>query len=209
MIDLLLRRREMVGEEEELSYITDGLVFHLDGIDKGDTQGAWTDLVSGTVFEGTAESQSNCFFFNNTYLSNSSFSLGANSNYTVEICYKETVKQNGVLFCSGNNTTGNIFMAHYLSIYLQKGNSYNIDRVINTKYSLSLNSERCFQNLIGKTYKGVGSSYTNSRTNIGCRYNGNYQLFFRGYIYSIRVYNRNLTEAEILNNQKVDSKRFK
>lgn len=209
MIDLLMRRREMVGEEEELSYITDGLVFHLDGIDQGETTGAWTELVSGTVFEGTAESQSNCFFFNNTYLSNSSFSLGANSNYTVEICYKETVKQNGVLFCSGNKATGNIFMAPYFSMYLQSGNLYYIDRVIGTKYSLSMNNERCFQNLVAKTYQRVGGAYINSGTNIGCRYSGGYNIFFMGYIYSIRVYNRNLTEAEILNNQKVDNKRFK
>lgn len=209
MTDLLMRRREMVGEEEELSYITDGLVFHLDGIDKGETQGAWTDLISGTVFEGTAESQSNCFFFNNTYLSNSSFSLGANSNYTVEICYKETVKQNGVLFCSGNSATGNIFMAPYFSMYLQRGKIYYIDRVIGTKYSLSMNNERCLQNLVAKTYNKVGSNYMNSMTNIGCRYHRGYNVFFMGYIYSIRVYNRNLTEAEILNNQKVDNKRFK
>ena len=199
----------MVGEEEELSYITDGLVFHLDGIDKGETQGAWTDLISGTVFEGTAESQSNCFFFNNTYLSNSSFSLGANSDYTVEICYKETVNQNGVLFCSGNNSTGNIFVAPHLQLYMQKGRSYKYDRVINTKYSLSINAERCIQNMVEKSYNKVGSAYVNSRTNIGCRYSGGYNIFFMGYIYSIRVYNRNLTEAEILNNQKVDNKRFK
>ena len=209
MTDLLMRRREMVVEEEELSYITDGLVFHLDGIDKGETQGAWTDLVSGTVFEGTAESQSNCFFFNNTYLSNRSFSLGANSNYTVEICYKETVKQNGVLFCSGNSATGNIFMAPYFKMYLQRGKNYYINRDIGTKYSLSMNNERCIQNLVAKRYDGVASSYTTSETNIGCRYYKGYNVFFMGYIYSIRVYNRNLTETEILNNQKVDNKRFK
>ena len=92
------RRRGMGGKAEELSYISDGLVFHLDGIDKGDTAGAWTDLINGTVFTGTAVAQSDSFFFENTYLSNSSFVLPANTDYTVELCYVETVSQNGVLF---------------------------------------------------------------------------------------------------------------
>ena len=204
------RRRGMGGKAEELSYISDGLVFHLDGIDKGDTAGAWTDLINGTVFTGTAVAQSDSFFFENTYLSNSSFVLPANTDHTVELCYVETVSQNGVLFCSGNNAKGNIFVAPYFTMYMQSFNMYKHDRVINRKYTISFNGERCIQNGSSKAYQRVGSNYTNGRTNIGARYyGGNYQLFFRGNVYAIRVYNKTLTEAEIRNNQKVDNKRFK
>lgn len=210
-MQLLVDRRRTMNPKggEELSYVTDGLIFHLDGLEQGNTADAWTDLVDGVVFTGTATSQSDSFYFNNTYLTNTSFNLHTNTNCTVEIVYKETVKQNGVSFASGGNSAGNIFVAPYFTIYMQHGVVYNYGRVINTKYTLSLNVERCFQNGNSISSKGTASWYGNSRTNIGARYNsGSYNLFFIGYIYAIRVYSRNLTQAEILNNQKVDNKRF-
>ena len=42
---------------------------------------------------------------------------------------------------------------------------------------------------------------------IGNRAKGS-SLPFKGYLYSIRIYNRLLTEAEILANQEIDLKRF-
>ena len=209
-MQLLNRRRGMNPKGgEELAYVTDGLIFHLDGLEQGNTADAWTDLIDGVVFTGTATSQSDSFYFNNTYLSNTSFTLPSNTDCTLEIVYNETVKQNGIVFCSGGGSAGNIFVAPYFQQYMQRGVKYPYSRVIGTKYTLSLNAERCYQNGNAVSSNGTSASYSTSRTNIGARYyNSAYQIFFIGYIYAIRVYNRNLTQAEILNNQKVDNKRF-
>lgn len=40
----------------EETYITDGLVFHLDDMDKGPTEGKWTDLVGGVVYSASTSS---------------------------------------------------------------------------------------------------------------------------------------------------------
>lgn len=44
-----------VREAKTHGYITDGLVFHLDGINKGAKEGMWVDLVSGVEFAPDGE----------------------------------------------------------------------------------------------------------------------------------------------------------
>lgn len=40
----------LIGHPDEEDYIKDGLVFWLDGIDKGGEEGKWVDLVGGVEF---------------------------------------------------------------------------------------------------------------------------------------------------------------
>ena len=46
----MINRRRVMGGKADIGYITDGLVFHLDGIKKGSDVNAWTDLVGNVKF---------------------------------------------------------------------------------------------------------------------------------------------------------------
>ena len=80
-------------------------------------------------------------------------------------------------------------------------------RTLPTKGTAGVNVSRAIANGVGMT--AYGNTYLSGRSGtysyIGRRSNGNY---FYGKIYSIRIYNRTLTEAEILANQNVDNLRF-
>lgn len=43
-------RRRGAGGNNRLEYITDGLVFHMDGLNKGSNPNYWTDTVGGLQF---------------------------------------------------------------------------------------------------------------------------------------------------------------
>ena len=66
-MDALLRRRMMMSvgsgpgpgpEPPTYSYVTDGLVMHLDGINKGQTSGRWESLVGSTYYTLNSHSTS-------------------------------------------------------------------------------------------------------------------------------------------------------
>ena len=78
----------------------------------------------------------------------------------------------------------------------------------NTLYTISAASNtRAFANKIALAYKSLSNYWSvGGDCRIGARANGN--NMFKGKIYGIRIYNRLLTEAEILANQEIDIKRF-
>ena len=208
---LLNRRRYMGGVAalpyDENSYIQDGLVFQLDGINKGTADGTWTDLKGGLVFTnyGAVEDANGFTFANNAYMRIES-SFSPNENYTIESSFYCTTK--GVVISSGGDQKYNLFM--YLSdgLFLQHTNKYNYDITMNSNSIVSVNDSLGYIN--GRIAQRLSQSdyWGSEGTNIGCSYYGTSRRWFSGKIYAIRVYNRKLTSEELLYNQKVDNVRF-
>ena len=198
-----------LGAVPTLAYITDGLVFHLDGIDKGATAGSWTDLINGVVLAGTnvISTQYGWSFDGSAYFSGD-HTLTGTSDYTLEICFKPTVTDSYCILAINGNTKDNIifYKSSNTITFLQRENTYTMSLSANSNYSVSLNLDQGMLNGAKVTKNQSTDYWYNSSTfYVGRRSNGQY---FTGNIYSIRLYNRRLTEAEQLNNFNVDNARF-
>ena len=204
-------------------YVQNGLIFHLDGIDKG--QGSdWTDLIGGiqfTVNGSGCYSTSNSWYFpgnNSNYLisaDNAWGNFGGSSNYTVEVCYYNQSQNNGksFVFRCGKDTNYPLYYCEGNRItWLQYGYTYEDAGVTtNSKYTVSINNDQGFVNktLINKSsstdywdtiddYMRIGGAASGGAANSP----------MNGDIYSIRIYNRKLTREEQLQNMSVDNIRF-
>ena len=207
----LNRRRYMGGSKayDENSYIQDGLVFQLDGINKGNSADltTWVDLKGGRVFtqEGVVESLADGWKFDGTCHFTCPTLLSGNNNYTVEVCSSKYIAwHNGtwndgypVWYWVGNNL---LFIQRTAPV-----NYSNINRILNNPFTASLNLDNCYFNKV--LYTGRGSSNLSSDSNsfdIGFYRNAH----STGTMYAIRIYNRRLTSEEQLKNQDVDIARF-
>lgn len=204
-------------------YVQNGLIFHLDGIDKG--QGSdWTDLVGGiqfTAYGSECYSTSNSWYFpgnNYNYLisvDNAWGNFGGSSNYTVEICYYNQSQSNAKSFifrCGGGTNYPLYYCEGNIITWLQSGYIYaNAGVTTNSKYTVSINNDQGFVNkiLINKSQDtdfwdtGQNSIRIGSASGGGAANNS-----MLGDIYSIRIYNRKLTREEQLQNMTVDNIRF-
>lgn len=208
---------------DKMSYVSDGLIFHLDGIDKG-TGAEWTDLIGGIQFNRSKTdiySTQDGYYFDGdrtSYLSSEEgvWTTGSD-DFTVEVCYYNLKNSlTNYIFHCGANSTNNKFPLFYHDgstiTWYQGGYVYNASSMTsNTKYTISLNNDRAIANgsLLQKSNNTDYWDANNTRIRIGAASSGNaFNNPFNGYIYSIRVYNRRLTEAEQLQNQRVDNQRF-
>ena len=193
------------------AYVQDGLVFQLDGIDKGNVEGAWVDRKAGKQF-----TLNNCIVNSDNIQFNGTDSkavynqlLNFGTTTTVEVVFiKEknpgTIISSGTKvelialqltsgykyrYFSGNQKTGMVFpdptTIHTLSI--PTSGRPILDQIAQPKTSKDFYTE---SDTDTNTYVGGGPSYS------------------KGKIYSIRIYNRNLTQTEMLKNQMIDIERF-
>ena len=193
------------------AYVQDGLVFQLDGIDKGNVEGAWVDRKAGKQF-----TLNNCIVNSDNIQFNGTDSkavynqlLDFGKTTTVEVVFTRekvfgTIISSGTKvelmalqlnsgykyrYFSGNQVTGMVFpdttTIHTLSI--PTSGRPILDQIAQPKTSKDFYSE---SDTDTNTYVGGGPSYS------------------KGKIYSIRIYNRNLTQAEMLKNQMIDIERF-
>ena len=212
------RRRLMMansGAKPITPYISDGLVFWLDGIDKGRVQGAWRDLVGHYLFKivNGVTAIEDGFVFANPH------EMMRNANAGIDIPYEEGTIE---VVCSYSSGTAFIWQpgVNYSMCFCFYGNrigfahqygSQNLYSIPTDKrdastictYSVTaldgyINMETMPVN--GKTYFGI-----NTRATIGSR--GNRDMYY-GTIKSIRIYSRQLTYAERLANAQVDNERF-
>ena len=226
MMDLMLRRRIMmanvippwVPSGDISEYISDGLTFHVDGIESA--EGTVKDLVTDTIFNANTAASiayenggivlTGGFFYRATAL------LGNSSSQTVEVCFSPSVMQACCIFASGTNGVNTyypcvIFTANgeQITFLARKGSAYNPGLVANGKYTISMNTARGISNGVAMATNGTNYYANVGHTVIGARrYSNAYSAKFSGTIYSIRVYSRQLTQAEMLHNQKVDNVRF-
>ena len=206
-LDLVYKTGSPIPSADD--YVQDGLVFQLDGIDKGNVEGAWVDRKAGRQF-----TLNNCIVnsdnieFNGTDSSavyNQLLDFGTTT--TLEVVYiRET--NGGTIISSGSKVQ--LVVVHDSTGY---GNRYFTGNQVTgttlpdttTIHTLSIPTKgRPILDQIAqpKTYKKF---YSVSDTNT---YVGGNPSYLKGKIYSIRIYNRNLTQAEMIKNQMIDIQRF-
>lgn len=206
----MLRRRKLMAMQAE-DYIRDGLVLWLDAIDKGSITGSWVDKIGGHVFQGVntpvfgsdyvATSQSD-----GSYLINDTFSAYSSAEATIELAISDHTDTTQLVFMPKTSVGGIAF-----GLYNNTGVIWSSDsrRSIVTATGIKTASVRLDLAVVnglsatmsGGNVWGGGNVYNY----IGRRKSGN---TYTGKIHAIRVYNRQLSESEMLHNQKLDNKRF-
>lgn len=221
IISIQLNIAKVEREYQTPSYITNGLVLHLDGIEYGGLDGKWIDKVSERVFTayGGASRIENGFSFVQVgdYLTCPDQLTGIGVNVaTVEACAKYTDNY-GCIF--SNNIAGNILLFSDTNNNFTLGNSasgntirYSRRSVTDVKITASFTTSNGIMNYNSLT--SITSDYLTASGNvisIGTALSNDHQRTdsqFKGEIYAIRVYNRKLSQAEMLVNQRVDNTRF-
>lgn len=223
-MDMISIRRKLMAQSNPITinYVTDGLVLFLDGINKGSTVGAWTDLVGGHVFEqresGTVVFGTDYVQFTSniaSYLRNSTFSTPSADVGTIEVvCEADNINRNACIYFSGEpdklclsrymhggNTPSYIWVRGSSKKQIVYGDYGSISISNNTKIINGISASVGPSNNLGNTESEVNI--------IGHRAGDNTaQWKFSGKIYCIRIYNRHLTRAEVLSNYVVDRSRF-
>lgn len=199
-------------------YVDDGLVLNLDGAQKGNTADTWTDLVGGHAFGASngvtfgtnyVELDSN----QNQYLSNTSFTVPSSSDGTIEIAFSGFSSRSTIIVfypSSGGLLAFGYYGSSENGIIWKTAGSGNTVKAISSSISIKTASINYDRAIIDGTLASKGSAQAWSNTNgtnfIGKRSNNT--AYYKGKIYSIRIYNRRLTEEEILRNQRVDNYRY-
>lgn len=198
------------------NYVRDGLVLWLDGINKGENSGAWTDLIGGLVFtaDGAVSVEKGWETGSGKKLIYSSALGYGYDTCTIEMAFTRAgamVTQIDALSSLGTNDITLSFDSQYVYISHQTANNTRISCYVPSqsatgKYCLSAQLGKAVAN--GNTFAlasraGVGNA---NYTAIGSRGNGNYYL--TGIVHSVRIYNRQLTESEMKYNQAIDNVRF-
>lgn len=198
----------------------DGLVFFLDGRDFVAGQ-SWVDKIGGVAFTMT-----DCTKDGDGVRFNGTSAHGAGSStldfpcqsYTIEMVVKleksvEATADSVVVFnsaLSGGFALGWGFNNHNKKVFTNQcatsyeNIAYEAPGVGTHRYSVNkdvsvLNGEK-LQFVFGNRLMNWGAA---SGATIGSNYSGT-NFFFKGVIYAIRVYNRLLTEAEMIYNQVLD-----
>lgn len=198
------------------NYVQDGLVSHLDGIDKGETSSRWTSLVGSEYYTLTSHStkETNAVVMDGAGFIKATNSVSVDfSSGTIEVCGEMLTTPsaavivlygvaNKLAFCVG--TDSYFFGVGPTGSLLQ----WSIQPV--SLFTCSMNSIRCVLNGVSGGTLAANSWGTNVAYNtIGGR--DGYPTsprYANVRIYSIRKYNRQLTQAEILKNQRTDNARF-
>jgi len=194
------------------NYVQDGLVLHLDGIDKGATSNRWSSLVGSTYFTLTSHSTSE----SNAVLMDGSGALSATNPVkttmtagTIEVCCNVFSTGSCAIYYGPSNSLAFVIGgAGYTFGMASSSNQWNVTKA--SLFTASANNDRFVFNGVATGTK-ASNSWTANGSNvytIGGRASGTNRYYANARIYSIRIYSRKLTEAEMLNNQKVDNARF-
>ena len=211
----------------ETGYVSDGLLVHYDGYHKPENN-VWNDL-SGNGNNGTLYNFSENAFNNNSIsfdgindyikvMQASNFPSGS-SQYTMEITfYYGTLKtRNNLINLGIYNSPGNangIYILNSTKIsHWYWSNDLRTTSVLDSQNSYVVTA--LYDGLNRKIYLNGVQKATDTATptvilgnvTIGDEIPGQ-DGFFNGEVYSVRIYNRALTDEEIKNNYNVDKYRF-
>lgn len=218
-------------------YISDGLILNLDGINntrrghKSDTT-VWEDLSgNGLDFDlHNVTINDNSMYFTGDRTGSDTYSYASIKNldhwvnlydeskkYTVELCMKfDNTIDNYAPIISAKPSAGDIARSIQNLVFKNTSTGYELDRhtfgveFISFTVSCNMSDLTIYDNTITQTTNTKHSSIDPPNNNafwIGIRLSGSYYAY-KGYIYSIRIYDRPLTDAERLYNHSVDVKRF-
>lgn len=211
----LYGRRRMMQKPEE-SYVMNGLSLWLDAIDKGNVNGAWVDKISAHEFTAY-----NGVTFGNDYveldasqqqyLSNSDYTAPLSADGTIEIVATFTTTGRMLIFTpkTGNGVIAFGTYSESSAIWSIFVNQPVLDYSGESNFStISVTNGIALRNGVQCGFSSSGNSWSSTSTDtnfIGKRVSGNY---FNGKIHAIRIYNRHLTTSEMIQNQRIDNKRF-
>ena len=213
------------------AYVQDGLVFQLDGIDKGNVEGAWVDRKAGRQF-----TLYNCIVnsdnieFNGTdseAIDNDNYTFPTvPENYTIEVVL---YYGKGTILTQNSTTTG--YGSPMIATFYSTTNYLTIGRNLYSVEALPKNKYMCLQALANDSSHypqvncngdvlalGSGTDsilgageFNDGQASIGCVWASSSDKVghLLGKVYSIRLYNRLLTEEERYNNMVVDYMRFR
>ena len=193
-------------------YVQDGLVFQMD-CNYECTAAKWKDVRSTIEFNGSGVTLVDgvpSFNGSASYL-RSGGSNHAASSHTIEIVFNPTEIGYTHIYSEGDQGA---VIASYLgngSFINSMGSgpiAWNNTAQMNAITTISAaGSARAYANITALASKGVGDYWSSGGTcRIGARATGTNG--FKGKIYAIRIYNRLLTEQEILANQAIDLQRW-
>lgn len=195
-------------------YISDGLVFHLDGEDYDDVNKTWTDRIQNIVFPMTNSAISDdelggVYFNGNTYGGLSDIPLvPLNSTHTIEVVYDSKGTTGGSIFSINNGNRIN-YVRSNKTVWRKTGSEVtlvpeNLGKATHAlTSSLSIFNGKSLGYTTGTTYYNNGTS---TQVYIGASNRNAMRMI--GNVYQIRIYNRKLTGEEILYNQEQDRKRY-
>lgn len=225
---LLNRRRYMGGGggiPPASSYIQDGLIFQLDGYEKGSTVNAWTDLIADIVFpivQGM-NTKGDCVEFasDRTEIFGVDGTVDCPRNSaTIEVVHRRTGSVTNIFSFTGGVSAS-------LGFSCESNSNNNISRVVQATTWYPNNTRAPSQSISGVSISTISITDTTSLFNgvaggngngwsqtgivsgkiiIGSAANGS--RLFIGELYALRVYNRNLSAEEMLFNQQIDNQRF-
>ena len=207
--------------EIEDYYVSDALLMHLDGINKGNVEGEWQDLVSGNSFVNhgaIAEADGWRFdgassYMDSTTLINKGWWQSKRTMEVVVVFDDITPAKTEVVFMGRKNCFA---FGKYLNEHFVNTADYSVTSMKNQHennvviYGFSLDNEKSPQGIVNgkKLVTDISNAFVGGDANIaflGKRAAGSH---FKGKIYAIRLHDRVLTEEEILYNQRIDNKRF-
>ena len=216
------------------SYIQNGLVFQMDGLEQGSNTSAWTDLVNGVVFTPNgATKRANGWYFDGVddYMLGDSNMGSFNPNaHTVEVCIQsELSNQAYYVFVDSEGKTIFCYIYNYQSKdwYTIRGtqasgayggslntgtrDNGNGAKIVSINGAVTQGNDGGRVNGDTKTITNLSNGSATGYPTIGARYvasQSGFADFFKGTVHAIRIYNRALTLAEMLANQKIDNERF-
>lgn len=188
-------------------YITNGLIFHLDGFQNASSD-SWVDIISGQEFH--SQNNTTMVFDNgglicpNMLVSNTSIVSSTTASSTLEIVYETSSYNSAMVFVPGA-LSRLAFVAYSTAMLCSTDRTTTggmqiapSNLPLNSKTSISILRKSALVN--GNTVT-VGSRKGLSNTSL-------YLGDFTGRLYSIRLYNRVLSDAERLQNLSIDNERF-
>lgn len=210
--DLLLRRRElMMGKtHSDDNYIQNGLVLWLDGADANFEHDLWIDKVAGKSFTmyNTSANNGGVVFNGSTSYCTGPYISADGIGGTIEVV--ALTAGNGYYFVYTQPQSSNINMIMYNGrIGTATSRTINMWTCNPTGlHVISASNNFLYKDKVQASKYGTdsfgGRSYTGSY--IGQRSGGS--SFYNGTLYQIRIYNRYLTEEEVLFNQSIDMGKY-
>lgn len=192
-------------------YIKDGLVFWLDGIDRGGEDDKWVDLVGGVAFTPNSNVMWGEDYVQGVLRASEAVGFPVREStieYAATNITNWPVGQHLLVFNSG--TTDGICIGPTQSMLILTHSSANSIIYRDNSFGMagghcaSGNCERMLHNLITNDKPSTGNQW-NLRGPVAYVNYGNLAI---ARIHSIRIYNRLLTEEEMRHNQEVDKRRF-
>jgi hypothetical protein len=220
-------RRRMMGKDGSInadSYVQNGLVFQLDGIEWGNVAGHWIERKNGyDWYEGNnvnlhTEDNAMVFDGSNYMITDDTIPSYPYETCSIEICASAIINAEDSIpyinFGEGNVAAFKRIVNNFVCYVPSSGNAVAINKIyLEGKSNISFNGN-FYLNATLDSKLSIYAPTLGMRSSspiIGNAYYYNKTLstyWLVGKIYSIRIYNRKLSAEEIAFNYNIDKQRF-